>query len=144
MHIAGVEESLKTTRDLGDISYCADNNNAGLSAAIGGGCTVQQIEHTNAYASLARGGSYKPLAYVLEVRNAANEVLKKWEDPKPKQVLDPQAAYMLSSILSDAQARSITFGSQETRLGSTYQTYGLQQRQVPPKTVMARRKIHGL
>lgn len=116
MQINGVEDSLKTARDLGDASYCTDNNNAGLSAAIGGGCTVKQVEHTNAYASLARGGSYKPLAYVLEVRNASNEVLKKWEDTKPKQVVDPQVAYMLSSILSDASARSITFGSQ----GSSY------------------------
>ena len=116
MQINGVEDSLKTARDLGDSSYCTDNNNAGLSAAIGGGCTVKQVEHTNAYASLARGGSYKPLAYVLEVRNASNEVLKKWEDPKAKQVVDPQVAYMLSSILSDASARSITFGSQ----GSSY------------------------
>lgn len=112
MHIAGVEDSLATARGLGDLSYCTDNNNAGLSAAIGGGCTVQQVEHTNAYASLARGGAYKPISYILEVRNSSNEVLKKWEDPKPKQIVDPQVAYMTTSILSDPQARTITFGSQ--------------------------------
>ena len=117
MHISGVEDALKTARDLGDVSYCADNNNAGLSAAIGGGCTVRQVEHTNAYASLARGGAYKPIAYMLEVRNASNEVLKKWEDPKPKQVVDPQVAYMLTSIMSDAQARTITFGGQANAFG---------------------------
>lgn len=117
MHINGVDDSLKTARELGDTSYCTDNNNAGLSAAIGGGCTVKQVEHANAYASLARGGAYKPLAYILEVRNASNEVLKKWEDPKPKQVVDPQVAYMLTSILSDAQARTITFGSQAYSYG---------------------------
>lgn len=117
MHISGVEEALKTARDLGDVSYCVDNNNAGLSAAIGGGCTVRQVEHTNAYASLARGGAYKPIAYTLEVRNASNEVLKKWEDPKAKQVVDPQVAYMLTSIMSDAQARTITFGGQANAFG---------------------------
>lgn len=117
MHIAGIEDALATTRALGDISYCTDNNNAGLSAAIGGGCTVRQVEHTNAYASLARGGAYKPISYVLEVRNSSNEVLKKREDPKPKQVVDPQVAYMISSILSDAQARTITFGSQAFGFG---------------------------
>lgn len=117
MQVAGVDEALKTARELGDQSYCTDNTNAGLSAAIGGGCTVKQIEHTNAYASLARGGAYKPIAYVLEVRNSSNELLKKWEDPKAKQVVDPQVAYMLSSILSDAQARSITFGSQGNSYG---------------------------
>lgn len=110
MHIAGVEESLKTARDLGNLSYCTDNNNAGLSAAIGGGCTVKQVEQTNAYASLARGGAYKPLSYILEVQNSVGETLKKWEDPQPKQAVDPQVAYMLTDILSDANARSITFG----------------------------------
>jgi membrane peptidoglycan carboxypeptidase len=117
MHIAGIEESLKTTRDLGDISYCKDNNDAGLSSAIGGGCTVRQVEHANAYASLARGGVYKPVSYILEVRNSSNEVLKKWEDNQAKQAVDPQVAYMLTSILSDPKARSLTFGSTATSFG---------------------------
>lgn len=117
MHIAGIDESLKTARDLGDISYCTDNNNAGLSSAIGGGCTVSQVEHTNAFASLARNGAYKPISYVLEVKNASSETLKKWEDPKPKQAVDPQVAYMVTDILSDANARSLTFGGQARSFG---------------------------
>ena len=118
MHIAGIDESLQTARDLGDISYCADqNNNAGLSASIGGGCTVSQVEHTNAFASLARNGAYRPIAYVLEVKNAAGETLKKWEDPKPKQAVDPQVAYMVTDILSDPQARTLTFGAQARSFG---------------------------
>lgn len=117
MHIAGIDEALQTTRDLGNLSYCTDNNNAGLSSAIGGGCTVTQVEHTNAYASFARGGVYKPVSYVLEVSNASREVLKKWEDKPGKQAVDPQVAYMISSILSDAQARTITFGAQARAFG---------------------------
>ncbi len=117
MHIAGIDTALQTARDLGDVSYCTDNTNAGLSSAIGGGCTVSQVEHTNAYASFARGGAYKPLSYVLEVSNASREVLKKWEDKPAKQAVDPQVAYMISSILSDAQARTITFGSQAYSYG---------------------------
>lgn len=117
MYIAGVKESIKTAQDLGDISYCTNNENAGLSASIGGGCTVKQVEHANAYASLARGGVYKPVAYVLEVKNSIGEVLRKWEEPKPKQAVDPQVAYMLTSILSDAAARGITFGAQGRSFG---------------------------
>lgn len=117
MYIAGVKESIKTAQDLGDISYCAGNNDAGLSAAIGGGCTVRQIEHANAYATLARGGAYKPVSYILEVKNSIGEQLEKWEDPQPKQAVDPQVAYMLTSILSDANARGITFGAQGRSFG---------------------------
>jgi len=121
MYISGIKESIKTAQDLGDLSYCENNNDAGLSASIGGGCTVRQIEHTNAYATLARGGSYKPLAYMLEVKNSTGEVLKKWEDNESKQAVDPQVAYMLTSILSDANARSITFGSQGRSFGFVVQ-----------------------
>lgn len=111
MYISGVDASLKTAHDLGDISYCGDNNEAGLSAAIGGGCTLTQVEHTNAFASLSRGGVYKPLSYVLQIKNSSGETLKTWKD-ESKQAVDPQVAYMLNNILSDANARSITFGSQ--------------------------------
>jgi len=112
MYISGVDASIKTAHDLGDLSYCTDNNDAGLSAAIGGGCSVTPVEHANAYASLARGGKYLPLAYVLEVKNSNGDVLKKWEAPKAKQAIDPQIAYMLTDILHDPVARaSLVWGS---------------------------------
>ena len=116
MQIATVEESLKTARELGDVSYCTDNNEAGLSAAIGGGCTLKQVEHANAYASLARGGAYKPLSYVLEIKNSSGEKLKSWTDSS-KQAVDPQVAFMLTDVLTDANARSITFGGQGRSFG---------------------------
>jgi membrane peptidoglycan carboxypeptidase len=116
MQIAGVEQGLTTARDLGDASYCTDNNDAGLSSSIGGGCTVRQVEHANAYATLARGGVYKPLSYVLEIKNSSGEKLKSWTDSS-KQAVDPQVAFMVTDILSDANARSITFGSQGRSYG---------------------------
>ena len=63
------------------------------------------VEHANAYASLARGGSYKDLAYVLEVKNSSGEVIESWTDSKATRVVDEQVAYMISDILSDRSAR---------------------------------------
>ncbi|MDB5177750.1 MAG: hypothetical protein JWO61_133 [Candidatus Saccharibacteria bacterium] len=116
MQIAGVDLGLSTAHDLGDISYCSDNSEAGLSAAIGGGCTVRQVEHANAYATLARGGVYKPLSYVLEIKNSSGEKLKSWTDSS-KQAVDPQVASLLTDILTDANARNITFGAQGRSFG---------------------------
>lgn len=116
LHIVGAKDGIQTARDLGDISYCAGNSQAGLSAAIGGGCSVKQDEHTNAYATLARNGVYKPLSYVLEVKNSSGEKIKEWKD-SPKQAIDSQAAYMVSDILADANARSLVFGSQAQSFG---------------------------
>ena len=112
LYINGVQNSLEIAHKLGDISYCEENaESAGLSIAIGSGCNVRIVEHANAYASLARGGTYKELAYVLEVKNSAGDILEAWTDNAGERVVDDQVAYMISSILSDASARSLVFGS---------------------------------
>ena len=116
LYINGIENSLKTLHALGDISYCTDLS-AGLSIAIGSGCNVRQIEHANTYASLARGGVYKPLSYVLELKNSSGEILEEWKDTAGDRVLDAQAAYMIQDILGDATARTLTFGGQATSFG---------------------------
>lgn len=105
LYINGIDNSLEIAHQLGDQTYCADREGYGLSIAIGSGCNVRMVEHANAYASIARGGSYKDLAYVLEMKNSAGEVIESWNDPAATQVVDPQVAYMISSILSDRSAR---------------------------------------
>jgi penicillin-binding protein 1A len=112
MYINGAEDSIKIARDLGDLHYCTGNANAGLSAAIGGGCSVLPVEHANTYATFARGGTYKPLAYTLEIKNSSGDIIKKWEDTEGKQAVDPQVAYLISNILADPVARaSLVWGS---------------------------------
>ena len=118
LYINGIENSLKVAHELGDVSYCNDDEfTAGLSVAIGSGCNVRAIEHANAYASLARGGVYKPLAYVLEIKNSAGDIIETWQDTVGNRVVDEQVAYMTMDILGDANARTITFGSTATGYG---------------------------
>lgn len=111
LYINGIDESIEVTRNLGNISWCADDDFAGLSQAIGTGCRVRGVEHSNAFASLARGGIYKELAYILEVKNSTGDVIDRWEDTPGERAVDEQVAYMVSDILSDASARSLVFGS---------------------------------
>lgn len=106
-YIAGIDNVINLARDMGDHSYCVGED-YGLSAAIGG-CHVRQVEHVNAYASIARGGVYKQESYILEVKNAQNQTIKQWKD-ESKKVMDPQVAYMLSDILTDPAARQRVFG----------------------------------
>lgn len=73
----------------------------GLGLSLGNG-EVQLLHLANAYAALARGGEYKPL--VLS-----------WEpfiqlSGKPQRVLSEDAAYLVSHILKDNQARGAAFG----------------------------------
>ncbi len=119
LYINGIDNSLEIAHKLGDVSYCGEDGAeaGGLSIAIGSGCNVRGVEHANAYASIARGGVYKPLSYILEIKNSSGESIEKWEDSEGERIVDEQVAYMISSILSDASARTITFGSQATSFG---------------------------
>jgi membrane peptidoglycan carboxypeptidase len=111
MSVSGVKPTLDMIRSAGDTQYCTQGPDAqvGLAAAIGG-CGTKQIDHVNAFSTLARGGVYKPVSSVIEVKNSNNEVVKKWQDNQSKKVIDPQVAYILSDILADDNARAGLYG----------------------------------
>ena len=117
MYISGIEPTIATVRDIGNKSYCTQEEAATgglfLSAAIGS-CGSKEVDLVNAYATLGRMGVYKPSTSVLEVKNSQGDVLKKWKDDS-KEVLDPQVAYILNDILADQSAASALHG-----YGATY------------------------
>lgn len=107
-YIGGLDNAIQTARDAGDTFYCKGID-YGLSAAIGS-CAVTEVEHTNAYATLARQGVYKPVSYIIEAKNAQGQILDQWKDSS-KRAFDSQISYLLSDILSDDTARSRVFGA---------------------------------
>ncbi len=106
MAISGVKTTLDSIHDLGAPSYCTQGTETqvGLAAAIGG-CGIKQVELVNAYASLGRGGVYKPQTSILKVTNNEGSVLQQWQEVAGKKVIDPQSAYIVSDILNDDVAR---------------------------------------
>jgi len=111
MYINGVDETIKKIHEMGAQSYCEQEKSQGigLSSAIGG-CGVKQVDIVNAYGTLARSGTYKPTAMILEVKNTSDQVVKKWKD-ESKQVVDAQITYILADILSDPVARTSLHGA---------------------------------
>lgn len=111
MNISGVKPTLDLIRAAGDTPYCTQGaeKQVGLASAIGG-CGTKQIDHVNAFSTLARGGTYKPYSTVLEVKNSNGDVIKKWKDDQGKKVIDPQVTYILADILSDDNARAGLYG----------------------------------
>lgn len=107
MAINGVEPTINTIRALGGTSYCTVGNDTTvqLAAAIGG-CGIKQLDLVNAYASLGRGGVYKPQSDILKVTNNSGNVLKQWSDTAGTAAVSPQAAYTVSDILHDDNART--------------------------------------
>lgn len=118
-YIQGLSNMMSLAQQMGDTSYGTANplpghtectgTNYGLSAAIGT-CYVKLIQHVNAYATLANNGVANQESDVLSVTNSQGQTLEQWQQ-NSKQVVDPQVAYIIDDILSDPNARKLTFGN---------------------------------
>lgn len=118
LYINGIDNSLEVAHALGDVSYCEGRSGYGLSIAIGSGCNVRLVEHANTYASISRGGSFKDITYVLEMKNSTGDVIESWVDSAGTRVVNDQVAYMIWDILHDPAARaSLVWGSQSYAYG---------------------------
>jgi penicillin-binding protein 1C len=82
----------------------------GLSLTLGGG-EVTLLELTGAYATLANGGSRVPPVAILHVKTVGGEVLWEYTPPPGEQVISSQHAYLITSMLSDNDARTPAFGA---------------------------------
>lgn len=74
------------------------------SSAIGDGAYLHLDEHVNGLATMARLGNYIPSTYILKITNAAGKTIDEWKQPKGKQVIKPESAYIINDILSDPNA----------------------------------------
>jgi len=106
--LIGLDKALKTAHDMG-ITTLKDKDRYGLSLVLGGG-EVKLIDLTTAYGVFANGGILMPTTPVLKVTDAKNKTIYSHQDPKDgRQVIDPQIAYQITSILADVEAKRPTF-----------------------------------
>ncbi len=108
LYLAGINNVLDTAEDFGYTTF-ADRSRYGLSLVLGGG-EVTLLEHTAAYATLAREGMRHPTAVVLKVEDKNGKVLEEFKNDETR-VIDEEYVRKLNSILSDNDARSFIFGS---------------------------------
>lgn len=77
----------------------------GWPLAIGSG-EVRLMDLVNAYATFANQGKYNAPNPILEIRDRNGVLLESFRNPDGgKQVIDPQVAFIMNSILSDVAAR---------------------------------------
>jgi penicillin-binding protein 1C len=81
----------------------------GLSLTLGGG-DVSLLELTGAYATFANGGLRVPPVAITKILDHDGNVVYQSPTPSGQQVVSPQISYLITSILSDNQARTPAFG----------------------------------
>ncbi len=85
-------------------------NDYGMSLSLGGG-EVTLLEMTNAFATIANNGNQIPPVAILKIVDHLGNTVYEYQDPTPTRVIREEHAYLMSSILSDNQARTPMFGA---------------------------------
>lgn len=82
----------------------------GLSLTLGGG-EVTVLEMTSAFGVLANGGQRLPPVAITKITDYTGNTVMEYQLPEPAQVVRAEHAYLISSILSDNEARTPMFGA---------------------------------
>ncbi|TLM97907.1 hypothetical protein FDZ73_24305, partial [bacterium] len=87
-----------------------DRNDYGLSLTLGGG-DVTLLDMTSAFSVFANNGSRVAPMAITMIKDYSGNVIYQAPQPTATQVIKPEYAYLISSILSDNQARTPMFGA---------------------------------
>lgn len=80
------------------------------AAAIGDGAFLHLDDHVNGLATFARMGNAIPRTYILKITDAAGKTVSEWSQPKGKQVIRPDTAYIVNDMASDPKASYLPAG----------------------------------
>ncbi len=111
LEFVGVAPFVEQMSRLG-ISSFDDPARFGLAMALGSN-EVRLLELAGAYNALHNAGRFSAPVAVLKVSNSRGELLERWQPERGQPAFGPQSAevaYLITSILSDNQARRYMFG----------------------------------
>ena len=113
----GIDKSVQAANNLGISSIKADSNH-GLALALGS-AEAPLMQMTNAYASFANGGQRFDSVIITRINDKFNKEVFSSRTAKPEQAISREGAFLISSILSDNNARAPIFGGSLTVSGKT-------------------------
>lgn len=106
--VAGEDGFIAMARRLGITSLTLPDY--GLSLTLGGG-EISLLEMTSAYAVLANNGNRVAPVTISKIVDRQGNVVFEYKPPSGQQVVRPEHAFLISSILADNQARAPMFGT---------------------------------
>jgi penicillin-binding protein 1C len=109
LEAVGIDRMLEGARAMGLTSLNRDTTWYGLSLTLGGG-EVTPLDLTTAFHTLANQGAYVPPQAILFSMGAPEGRNMNMSRVKPVQVIEPASAYLVTSMLSDNDARAAEFG----------------------------------
>src|SRR5579864_1087918 len=110
LDFVGVDNLVQAGEKWGITTWAPDSGKTfGLSMSLGGAET-RPIDMAQVYATFANNGLKIPLVAITRIVDAEGNVLEDYKVPQGEQVIDPRAAYMITNVLSDPNAKLFTYG----------------------------------
>lgn len=110
--MVGIKDVLETAHDLGITTLPPTNETlkrVGLSLTLGGG-EVRLLDMASAYSAFVNKGFKAEPVAILKVEDINGKVLEEVKPKLGKRVLSEEAAFLITDILSDNNARTEVFG----------------------------------
>lgn len=109
----GVKDMLQLAYDMGFVTLepsVVNQRRFGLAVTLGGG-EVHLIDTVTAYSAFANGGHKVSPVGILKIEDSEGKVLYEHQPTKGRQVISEQEAFLVDHILSDNNARLLSFGA---------------------------------
>ena len=117
LNFVGIYDDQETAKEEGLISFAQrlgistfSRNDYGLALTLGGG-DVSLLELTEVYATFANGGRQIPTLAITRIEDYQGNLIFEHQPSAGEQVIRPEHAFLISSILSDIHARIPAFGT---------------------------------
>ena len=117
LDFVGIYDNPETSNEDGLVAFAKrlgistlTRNDYGLSLTLGGG-EVTLLDLTGAFATIANGGLRVPPVAITRIDDFNGDTVYQYASPPGDQVIRSEHAYLISSILSDNDARTPAFGS---------------------------------
>ncbi len=110
--LVGVKDMMQTGYSMGleSLEPTQENvNRFGLSVTLGGG-EVRLLDLVTAYSAFSNGGLKVSPVAILKVEDQKGKILEEHKPVKGKRVLEEEEAFLINNVLSDNNARLLTFG----------------------------------
>lgn len=105
----GINTAIDTAERLG-ISTLKDRKRFGPALVLGG-AEVKLLEHTAGLGSFGNQGVYQAPSPILKIEEPSGKIIFEKKTSAGRQAIKTQAAYLISNILSDNEARKFIFGA---------------------------------
>ena len=117
--MAGLDDSIKTAKEMGITTLNQPPSFYGLSLVLGGG-EVKLLDMVSAYGVFATEGLSVPPVGILKIEDSQGNIIEENKKTQ-KRVLEVEIARLINDVLSDNEARAPIFGYHSNLYFENYQ-----------------------